>query len=140
MSCTIRVIGNIQLDVLASPVSALPTPGGDTVVERIAVRTAGAAGNVALALAALGARHRLFGTVGDDDAGRWVVSELERLGLQKDIKLHERLKAQYRFEAFNAFNRVTLLSPNNTRTSGNFLKITEADSPRILQFALRFAF
>ncbi len=34
MSCTIRVIGNIQLDVLASPVSALPAPGGDTVIER----------------------------------------------------------------------------------------------------------
>ncbi|HEY8821496.1 MAG TPA: PfkB family carbohydrate kinase [Dermatophilaceae bacterium] len=87
MSSSISVIGNIQLDVLASPVSALPTPGGDTVVERIAVRTAGAAGNVSLALAALGVQHRLFGTVGDDDAGRWVISELERLGLEKDIRI-----------------------------------------------------
>ena len=87
MSSSISVIGNIQLDVLASPVSALPTPGGDTVIERIAVRTAGAAGNVSLALAALGVQHRLFGTVGDDDAGRWVISELERLGLEKDIRI-----------------------------------------------------
>jgi hypothetical protein len=45
MSSSISVIGNIQLDVLASLVSALPTPGGDTVIERIAVRTAGARGN-----------------------------------------------------------------------------------------------
>jgi len=87
MSSSISIIGNIQLDVLASPVSALPTPGGDTVIERIAVRTAGAAGNVSLALAALGVQHRLFGTVGDDDAGRWVISELERLGLEKDIRI-----------------------------------------------------
>jgi len=87
VSSTISVIGNIQLDVLASPVNAMPTPGGDTVIERIAVRTAGAAGNVSLALAALGAQHRLFGTVGDDDAGRWVISELERLGLGKDIRI-----------------------------------------------------
>jgi sugar/nucleoside kinase (ribokinase family) len=87
MSSSISVIGNIQLDVLASPVIALPTPGGDTVIERIAVRTAGAAGNVALALAALGIQHRLFGAVGDDDAGRWVASELERLGLEKDIMI-----------------------------------------------------
>ena len=87
MSSSISVIGNIQLDVLASPVSALPTPGGDTVVERIAVRTAGAAGNVSLALAALGVPHRLFGAVGDDDAGRWVLSELARLRLDKDIKI-----------------------------------------------------
>jgi len=87
MSCSIAVIGNIQLDVLASPVSALPTPGGDSVIERIAVRTAGAAGNVSLALGALGCPHRLFGAVGDDDAGRWVFAELERLGLARDISV-----------------------------------------------------
>jgi len=87
VSSSISVIGNIQLDVLASPVNALPTAGGDTVIERIAVRTAGAAGNVSLALAALGVQHRLFGAIGDDDAGRWVASELERLGLEKDIRI-----------------------------------------------------
>jgi len=87
MTASISVIGNVQLDVLASPVNALPTPGGDTVVERIAVRTAGAAGNVALALAALGVQHRLFSVVGDDDAGRWVASELQRLALDKDIRI-----------------------------------------------------
>jgi sugar/nucleoside kinase (ribokinase family) len=85
VTASISVIGNVQLDVLASPVTAMPNPGGDTVIDRIAVRTAGAAGNVSLALAALGARHRLFGAVGDDDAGRWVASELRRLGLGEDL-------------------------------------------------------
>ena len=85
MSRSISVIGNLQLDVLASPVTAMPSPGGDTVIDRIAVRTAGAAGNVALALAALGSPQRLHGAVGDDDAGRWVISELERLGLAGDV-------------------------------------------------------
>ena len=61
MSRSISVIGNLQLDVLASPVTAMPSPGGDTVIDRIAVRTAGAAGNVALALAALGSPQRLHG-------------------------------------------------------------------------------
>ena len=89
MSRSISVIGNIQLDVLASPVTAMPSPGGDTVIDRIAVRTAGAAGNVALALAALGSPHRLYGAVGDDDAGRWVASELERLGLAGDVLVVE---------------------------------------------------
>ena len=32
-----------------------------------------------------GSPHRLFGAVGDDDAGRWVASELERLGLAGDL-------------------------------------------------------
>jgi sugar/nucleoside kinase (ribokinase family) len=82
---SLHVVGNVQLDVLASPVDAMPPAGGDRVIDRIAVRTAGAAGNVSLALAALGVRHRLFGAVGDDDAGRWVATELERLGLAADL-------------------------------------------------------
>jgi sugar/nucleoside kinase (ribokinase family) len=85
MTRSLHVIGNLQLDVLASPVEAMPSPGGDSVIDRIEVRTAGAAGNVSLALAALGVRHRLFGAVGDDDAGRWVAAELERLGLAEDV-------------------------------------------------------
>jgi sugar/nucleoside kinase (ribokinase family) len=82
---SLHVIGNLQLDVLASPVDTMPPPGGDRVIDRIAVRTAGAAGNVSLALAALEVPHRLFGAVGDDDAGRWVATELARLGLAADL-------------------------------------------------------
>ena len=44
---------------------------------------------MALALAALGAPHRLYGAVGDDDAGRWVASELQRLGLAGDVLVVE---------------------------------------------------
>jgi sugar/nucleoside kinase (ribokinase family) len=85
MTRSVHVVGNVQLDVLASPVAALPRPGGDDIVDSIAVRPAGAAGNVALALAALGTAHRLFGAVGDDQAGRWVVEELRGLGLADDV-------------------------------------------------------
>ena len=85
MTQTIHVIGNVQLDVLASPVTALPTPGGDTIIDQIDVRTAGAAGNVSRALHALGVQHRLFGAVGDDDAGRWVAAHLNELGLGDDL-------------------------------------------------------
>src|SRR5919202_717391 len=82
---TVHVVGNVQMDVVASPVLGMPLPGGDDIIDTIAVRPAGAAGNVSLALAALGVHHRLFGAVGDDDAGRWVVGELERLGLADDV-------------------------------------------------------
>jgi argininosuccinate lyase len=85
MTRTITVIGNVQLDVLASPVSSLPSPGGDSIIDRIEVRTAGAAGNVSLALDTLGVPHRLVGAVGDDDAGRWIHSDLERRGLADDL-------------------------------------------------------
>lgn len=85
MSRSVHVIGNVQLDVLASRVVKMPEPGGDDIIERIAVRPAGAAGNVSLALAALGASHRLFGAVGDDQAGRWVLEKLRGLGLADDV-------------------------------------------------------
>lgn len=84
---TVHVIGNVQLDVLASPVTSLPPAGGDLIVERIEVRPAGAAGNVALALAALQTPHRLFGVLGDDYAGRLVLRELANLNLSADIQV-----------------------------------------------------
>lgn len=87
MTRSLHVVGNVQLDVLADPVDRLPAPGGDDVVDHIAVRPAGAAGNVSLALAALGVEHRLFGAVGDDQAGRWVAEELRKLGLGDDVEV-----------------------------------------------------
>ena len=85
MMRSLHIVGNVQLDVLAGPVDRLPRPGGDDVIDHISVRPAGAAGNVSLALAALGVEHRLFGAVGDDQAGRWVADELRKLGLARDL-------------------------------------------------------
>ena len=44
------------------------------------------------------------------------------------------------FEAFNVFNNVNLSLPNSTVTASNFMRITSAASPRILQLALRLEF
>lgn len=83
---TVHVVGNVQMDVVASPVVSMPLPGGDDIIDTIAVRPAGAAGNVSLALAALDVRHRLFGAVGDDQAGVWVAEDLRRRGLADDLE------------------------------------------------------
>ena len=87
MTRSVHVVGNVQMDVLASPVTAMPKPGGDDIIDRIAVRPAGAAGNVSLALAALEVEHRLFGAVGDDQAGIWVADELHRAGVGADLQV-----------------------------------------------------
>lgn len=47
---------------------------------------------------------------------------------------------QFRFEAFNLFNNVNLNNPESRRTRGNFMQITSAADPRILQFAIRASF
>ncbi len=58
-------------------------------------------------------------------------------GLHKNFAISERARAQFRFEVFNAFNRVNLNQPDGNLASGNFLKVTSAVDPRILQFAVR---
>ena len=46
---------------------------------------------------------------------------------------------EFRFEAFNLFNRVNLNNPTTTRSSTLFGRITSAGDPRILQLGLRYA-
>ncbi|MBI4909038.1 MAG: carboxypeptidase regulatory-like domain-containing protein [Acidobacteria bacterium] len=62
------------------------------------------------------------------------------MGLHKSFRITERVNTQFRFEAFNAINKVNLNNPTAAQNSGNFMRITGAGEPRILQFALRFSF
>ncbi|MFL6075569.1 MAG: carbohydrate kinase family protein [Mycobacteriales bacterium] len=82
---SIAVVGNVQADVLVRPVIDLPAPGTDVLVEDIAVRAAGSAGNTALALRGLGSPARLFGNLGDDRFGQLVMAELAEHGLATDL-------------------------------------------------------
>jgi argininosuccinate lyase len=81
----VSVIGGVQVDVVITPVAELPAPGQSTFVEQLAVRVGGAGANAALAFAELGLPVRLFGVVGDDLHGRWLVEELGRAGLGGDL-------------------------------------------------------
>jgi len=59
-------------------------------------------------------------------------------GISKRFKFSENWAAALRFEAFNVLNRVNLNLPNASLSSGaNFMRITSAYDPRILQLALR---
>ena len=57
--------------------------------------------------------------------------------LSKNVALSEKTMLQFRAEAFNVTNHVNLVLPVDDMNSPAFGQITEAQSPRIFQFALK---
>jgi len=62
------------------------------------------------------------------------------MGLFKNMPISERLRLQFRAEFFNIFNRANFHNPNSNVSANGFGTITEADSPRIGQLALKLIF
>jgi sugar/nucleoside kinase (ribokinase family) len=68
----IYVAGNVNVDLILGPVAPWPRVGTETVLPHYELRVGGQAGNAALALAALGVRHCVIATMGDDALGQWL--------------------------------------------------------------------
>ncbi|MFN0104458.1 MAG: TonB-dependent receptor domain-containing protein [Bryobacteraceae bacterium] len=63
------------------------------------------------------------------------------LSLFKNFPVRETIRVQFRFEAFNAFNRVQFAAPNTTAGATAFRQITaQQNTPRQLQLALKIVF
>jgi hypothetical protein len=62
------------------------------------------------------------------------------LSLQKDIRLKEAAKLQFRAEAYNLFNHPNFNIPNRIAFTANFGSISSAQDSRQLQLALKLAF
>lgn len=81
----ITVIGCVQADVVMSPVTDLPTPGGTLLTEQMTVRVGGAGANAALASVETGMEARLIGCIGDDQLGGWMREQLAPAGLADEL-------------------------------------------------------
>jgi hypothetical protein len=67
----------------------------------------------------------------------WDFSAFKNFELTPEGKAH----LQFRAELFNAFNRVQFGYPGQAYGASNFGQITtQANSPRLIQFALKLAF
>ena len=58
-------------------------------------------------------------------------------GVHKNWRVGERAQMQFRWEAFNAFNRINFNNPNTNITGGSFGLVTSAASGRSMLFGLR---
>lgn len=79
------VIGDLVEDVIVRPVAAPPRPDTDNPAS-IERRRGGSAANVAAAAAAIGARVRFIGRVGDDACGDAVTAELAGGGVDVRVQ------------------------------------------------------
>jgi hypothetical protein len=62
------------------------------------------------------------------------------LAMQKDFHIVENQSLQFRAEAFNLPNSVSMGNPDTTFDGNHFGQITSATAARIIQFALRYSF
>jgi sugar/nucleoside kinase (ribokinase family) len=81
MSPTILAIGDVTVDQILGPMPDLPRWGEEIEVAAMERRLGGNIGNFAAAGALLGLDVRCAGPVGADEDGRWLRSELSRLGI-----------------------------------------------------------
>jgi sugar/nucleoside kinase (ribokinase family) len=84
-SPTVTVIGCVQADVVMSPVTDLPSPGGTFLTEQMSVRVGGAGANAALAAVEAGMEVRLIGCIGEDQLGEWMREQLVPAGLADEL-------------------------------------------------------
>jgi hypothetical protein len=82
-----------------------------------------------------------LGSYGSTDpfAVRGVRSWSLDASLSRAFKIGEKRQFEFRAEAFNLPNAVRALNPSASLISPNFGKITAVDQPRIMQFALKYA-
>jgi len=80
-STIVAGIGDLTVDTLLLGVEELPNWGRETVISGVEKRLGGGLGNFALAASALGMIVEPHGPVGSDEAGAWVMSEVQKLGV-----------------------------------------------------------
>ena len=62
------------------------------------------------------------------------------MSVQRNFKLTETMRLQFRTEAFNLFNRANFITPVSILGAANFGRLIAAEDARQMQFALKLYF
>ena len=64
------------------------------------------------------------------------------IGIYKNFNIMEKVKTQFRFETYNAFNHARFAAPNSDPTSSSFgvVSPSQQNAPRTVQMALKLMF
>jgi hypothetical protein len=68
--------------------------------------------------------------------GSWNVD----FAVQKQFRIREGHRLDFRNSFYNLFNHANLSSPNTTQNNATFGRITAASTPRVIEFGRRYAF
>lgn len=82
----ITVIGDINVDLLTSPVRSIPKKDLQTLIPYMNLTIGGGAANFAFAISKLGLKTRLVGLVGNDVFGEYIIKKVKGFGIENRIR------------------------------------------------------
>jgi sugar/nucleoside kinase (ribokinase family) len=82
----LTVIGDVNVDILNSPIFSYPKKDCQTLVKKIEVEVGGGSAHFAMATSKLGLKTRMIGSIGDDVFGHFILKEMKKFGIDNRIK------------------------------------------------------
>lgn len=80
----VGIVGNFNLDIVIGGLEEKPKWDTEVMAQGYEKRVAGTAGYMALALHSLGVRPVILSSVGEDEDGRFLLEQLDQLGIETD--------------------------------------------------------
>ncbi|MEM5800000.1 MAG: carbohydrate kinase family protein [Candidatus Aenigmatarchaeota archaeon] len=82
----VTVIGDINVDVLTSPIEKYPKKDSQVLIDCAKLEVGGGSAHFAMAISKLGVKTRFIGLVGNDFFGEFVAKEIKKFGVESRIK------------------------------------------------------
>jgi sugar/nucleoside kinase (ribokinase family) len=82
----LTVIGDVNVDILTSPISSYPKKDSMISVKNIEMEVGGGSAHFAMVASKLGLKTRMIGMIGDDVFGHFILKDMEKFGIDSRIK------------------------------------------------------